>query len=92
MDVREEFGLKAKHDSNYSNLKGSDQSLQNNSNTSLNKHQRSVDFRTQSMKDVGVGLSKDSWIFQRITSFFADRKFITIAFIHLAVTLVIFSK
>lgn len=81
MDVREQFGLKA----------SSNNSLKNNSDNSLLK-QKSVDFRTQSMKDVGVGLSKNSWIFHRIILFFADRKFITIAFIHLAVTLVIFSK
>ena len=38
------------------------------------------------------GVYGKSWIFRRITLFFADRKFITFAFVHLAITLVIFSK
>ena len=50
-----------------------------------------LDYRRKSLKDAST-MNKPSWVFKRITRFFADRKFITIAFIHLAITLVIFSE
>ena len=39
-----------------------------------------------------VSTAKHSWIFQKAIHFYADRKYIMVAFIHLAITMVIFSE
>jgi hypothetical protein len=53
-----------------------------------------ADYRRKSMiAQAGeVVNSGPGWFFRRITLFYADRKFITIAFVHLAITTVIFCK
>ena len=53
-----------------------------------------VDYRRKSLIEQAAEekVANTGWIFRRITKFFADRKFITIAFVHLTITLVIFSK
>ena len=46
-----------------------------------------------SIEIAGEDLNKrNNCLFKQMTHFFADRKFITIAFVHLAITLVIFSE
>ena len=51
-----------------------------------------VDYRRKSIIEQAGDITKPGCLFKQITMFFADRKFITIAFVHLTITLVIFSK
>ena len=49
--------------------------------------------RKSMIQEAGEHLDKRSgFLFKPMTHFFADRKFITIAYVHLAITMVIFSK
>ena len=51
-----------------------------------------MDYRRKSIIEQAGDQVAPGWVFKHITKFFADRKFITIAFIHLTMTMVIFSK
>ena len=51
-----------------------------------------ADYRRKSVIEQAGNVVNPGWIFRRITLFYADRKFITIAFVHLAITSIIFSK
>jgi len=50
-----------------------------------------ADYRRKSVIEQAGNVVNPGWIFRRITLFYADRKFITIAFVHLAITSIIFT-
>ena len=50
------------------------------------------DYRSKSIIARAGEAVNAGWLFRRMTLFYADRKFITIAFVHLVITGVIFSK
>jgi hypothetical protein len=51
-----------------------------------------TDYRRKSIIARAGEKVNPGWLFRKITLFYADRKFITIAFVHLVITAVIFSK
>lgn len=57
----------------------------------LGQEPEAVDYRRKSIIEQAGDQVAPGWVFKHITKFFADRKFITIAFIHLTITLVVFT-